>query len=273
MAYSEILYETKDRVAVMTLNRPDKLNAWTETIEAELRHAMDAAMEDDGVRVAVLTGAGRGFCAGYDMKLLAGIQGSGGRQAPSEAWKRPYDMDRAADFQTRYGYFPSLPKPVIGAINGPVAGLGLVVALYCDLRFAADSAVFATAFSRRGLIAEYGISWTLPRLVGPARAFDLLVSSRKVDAAEALRIGLADRVYPAERLMAETLAYARELAEMVSPRSMATIKRQLWEVDNLTLAEATRIANAEMHASFKSEDFREGVAHFVEKRPPRFSGK
>jgi len=271
MGQPEVLSRVENRVAIVTLNRPDKLNAWTPQMEGELRDAMEKADADEAVRAIVLTGAGRGFCAGADMGVLAAIQGGARRAAPDAA--RPHDMDRRPDYQIRYGYFPSLSKPVIGAINGPCAGLGMVVALYCDLRFAADSAVFTTAFARRGLIAEHGISWMLPRLVGQTCALDLLLSARKVDAAEAYRIGLVDRVCATSSLMDETLAYARELAESVSPRSMAVIKRQLWETPFQTLAEATAVANREMRASFASEDFKEGVAHFVDKRAPRFTGR
>ncbi len=271
MSQPEVLSSAANGIATVTLNRPDKLNAWTPQMEVELRTAMQAADADAGVRAIVLTGAGRGFCAGADMNVLAAIQGGARRPTPDAA--PPHDMDRRADYQVRYGYFPSLSKPVIGAINGPCAGLGMVVALYCDLRFAADSAVFTTAFARRGLIAEHGISWMLPRLVGQTRALDLLLSARKVDAAEAYRIGLVDRVCTTANLMDEALAYARELATSVSPRSMAVIKRQLWETPFQTLAEATAVANREMRASFASEDFKEGVAHFVEKRAARFTGR
>jgi len=271
MSQAEVLSSVAGGIATVTLNRPDKLNAWTPQMEGELRAAMGAADADAAVRAIVLTGAGRGFCAGADMNVLAAIQGGARAATPQAA--PPHDMDRRADYQVRYGYFPSLSKPVIGAINGPCAGLGLVVALYCDLRFAADSAIFTTAFARRGLIAEHGISWMLPRLVGQTRALDLLLSARKVDAAEAYRIGLVDRVCPTDKLMDETLAYARDLAASVSPRSMAVIKRQLWETPFQTLAEATAVANHEMRASFASEDFKEGVAHFIEKRAPRFTGR
>jgi enoyl-CoA hydratase/carnithine racemase len=271
MSQAEVLSSVANGIATVTLNRPDKLNAWTPQMEAELRAAMGAADADAAVRAIVLTGAGRGFCAGADMNVLAAIQSGAQRSTPQPA--PPHDMDRRSDYQVRYGYFPSLSKPVIGAINGPCAGLGLVVALYCDLRFAADSAIFTTAFARRGLIAEHGISWMLPRLVGQTRALDLLLSARKVDAAEAYRIGLVDRVCATAKLMDDTLAYARDLAASVSPRSMAVIKRQLWETPFQTLAEATAVANQEMRASFASEDFKEGVAHFVEKRAPRFTGR
>jgi enoyl-CoA hydratase/carnithine racemase len=169
-------------------------------------------------------------------------------------------------------YFPSVKTPIIAAVNGPAAGMGLAILLFCDLRFAADSAAFVTAFSRRGLIAEHGIGWMLPRLVGPSRAMDLLLSSRRVGADEALRIGLADRVFPGADLMSETRAYARDLASLVSPRSTAIIKRQVWDSLFVPLAEAMVDADREMAESLKSDDFKEGVAHFVEKRAPHFTG-
>ena len=168
MGYEQILYEVKDRVATVTLNRPDKLNAWTAVMGREVRQAMDEAARDEAVRVIVLTGAGRGFCAGADMQMLSGIVGAG-RQEPAEAaaaHEAAGDPAIRPDFRGAYAYFPMVPKPIIAALNGATAGLGLVVSLYCDLRIAADTAVFTTAFSRRGLIAEHGVSWMLPRLVG-----------------------------------------------------------------------------------------------------------
>ena len=270
MDYQHILYGVEQRVATITLNRPERLNAWTGIMEREVRQAMEAAAADEGVRVIVLTGAGRGFCAGADMDMLQGIDAAAMKD---ESWMRPFDMDRRPDYQTRYGYYPSIPKPVIAMLNGPTAGIGLVHALYCDLRFAADTAVFTTSFARRGLIAEHGMSWMLPRIVGHANALDLLLSARKVLASEALAMGLVNKVFPPERLARETYAYACDLADNVSPRSMAVIKRQQYEAPFQTLAENTICANAEMLKSFGTEDFREGVAHFVEKRPARFSGR
>jgi enoyl-CoA hydratase/carnithine racemase len=166
-----------------------------------------------------------------------------------------------------------VPKPIIAALNGATAGLGLVIALYCDLRIAADAAVFTTAFSRRGLIAEHGVSWMLPRLVGLQHGLDLLLSARKISAAEALAMGLVSQVRPAASLMDDVRAYARELADLVSPRSIRVMKRQIWEAQFQSLAEATAVAGEEMTRSFTSEDFKEGVAHFVEKRLPRFTGR
>jgi enoyl-CoA hydratase/carnithine racemase len=269
-AYEQIAYEVRDRVATVTLNRPEKLNAWTAVMGREVRDAMARAGGDDGVRVIVLTGAGRGFCAGADMSVLSGIRSGG---AADEAARPAANAHGRTELGGRYAYFATVPKPIIAALNGATAGLGLVIALYCDVRFAADSAVFTTAFARRGLVAEHGISWMLPRLVGLPHALDLMLSARKVDAAEALRMGLVNRVVPAAELMKAAAAYAAELAELVSPRSMAVMKRQLWEAQFQTLAEATAVADEEMVRSFATEDFKEGVAHFVEKRTPRFSGR
>ncbi len=278
MSYTEILYDVSERIATITLNRPDRLNAYTGTMGDELRAAMRAAADDPGVRVIVLTGAGRGFCAGADMNNLNTISAkgrAGGTQAnQAEAVAgRPFDPDSPADYQTQHSYFPAVPKPIIAAINGACAGLGMVYALYCDVRFAATEARFTSAFARRGLIAEHGISYTLPRLVGLSASLDLLMSARKFDAQEALRLGMVNQVVPGEQLMSAVREYARDLADNVSPRSMAVIKRQIWGVGQQSMREAIETANREMLASFGTEDFKEGVAHFVEKRPAAFTGR
>jgi enoyl-CoA hydratase/carnithine racemase len=271
VAYQHILYDVSEKIATITLNRPDRMNAWTQIMERDVRHAMETAAADDNVRVIVLTGAGRGFCAGADMDALKGLDPNDIRRA--ETGVPAFDMNRRPDWQTRYGYYPSIAKPIIGMLNGATAGIGLVHALYCDLRFAADNTVFTTAFSRRGLIAEHGISWMLPRIVGHANALDLLMSARRVSSEEALRIGLVNRLYPADQLREQTYAYARDLADFVSPSAIAVIKRQLYDVPFQTLAEATIDANREMVVALRGSDFREGVASFMEKRPPRFTGK
>jgi len=270
MAYSDILYAVKGGVATMTLNRPDRLNAWTGTMHAELKHAMRAATDDDAARVIVLTGAGRGFCAGADMNVLQDVQAG---DTDATRVEPPFDPAAGEDFGKTYSYFPAVPKPILAAINGPCAGLGLVIALYADLRFASDAAVFSTAFSRRGLIAEHGVSWLLPRLVGMANAADLLYSARRFTALEAKEMGMVNRVIPHQSFEAEVAAYAHMLASEVSPRSLREMKRELWNAQFQSLGQAIDAANADMAASFTSEDFKEGVAHYLEKRAPAFTGR
>ena len=278
--YEDVLYEVQDRIAVIRLNRPESLNAFTAAMGNGLRNAVGAAVADPEVRVIVLTGAGRGFCAGADMKLLQGIQGgttaTGSRREDADAGAPDFSSDLGPDVSAhyggRFGYLLKAKKPIGAALNGPAAGLGFVIALYADLRFAGSEAVFTTSFGQRGLIAEHGCSWLLPRLVGPANALDLLLSARKIGAAEAERIGLVNKVFAQATFMEEVLAYARVLADKVSPRSMAVMKAQVWKSPFQDFGTALAVADSEMLASFKSEDFREGVAHYVEKRAPRFKG-
>ena len=234
---------------------------------------MFAAAKDEAVRAIILTGAGRGFCAGADMKRLTGLSSGNEDRSLVTAKVDEVPFESHADFKTRYGYFPAIPKPIIGAINGPCAGLGMVLALYCDVRIASQDVVFTTSFSRRGLIAEYGIAWTLPRLVGPSLAADLLLSARRVNADEALRIGLVSQVVPVGELLGAARAYAKDLADNVSPRSMRVMKRQVWESMGQTLGQANAMAEEEMKGSFGTADFKEGVAHFIEKRPAKFTGR
>ena len=270
MIYTEIAYEIDAGVATITLNRPERMNALTKVLESELYQAMRNAHHDDQVRAIILTGAGRAFCAGMDMNELEVLPPD---DIGAREWMRPYDMNRRADYQSRYSYFPGISKPVISAINGAAAGLGMIFALYSDFRIASTKAVFATAFAKRGLIAEHGIAWILPRVVGHAHAMDLLLTSRKIDAAEALAIHLVHRVVDPELLLSEARSLALMLSEEVSPRSVRVMKRQLWDAAFQTLGEAITLANHEMVHSILSEDFTEGVAHFQEKRKPRFTGK
>jgi enoyl-CoA hydratase/carnithine racemase len=277
MPSQETLYNVADRVATITLNRPDKLNAWTAVMEGEVRAAIGEAERDSGVRVIILTGAGRGFCAGADISLLSSVAEQGIDKKRRAQTLKNTNVRKVKgvrpDFQRKYSYFPALSKPVIAAINGPVVGLGLVISLYCDLRFASDTARFGTAFARRGLIAEYGMAWMLPRLVGVPNALDLLFSARMIDAAEALRMGLVNQVYPQDVFLDKVREYARDLASGVSPRSMRVIKRQIYDAMFQTLEETFAISEREMIASLLSDDFKEGVAHFLEKRAPNFQGK
>ncbi|MDQ3934929.1 MAG: enoyl-CoA hydratase [Actinomycetota bacterium] len=257
---SEVVQRTVDEgVAVLTLNRPDRLNAWTGEMQRAYFDLLGDCAAREDVRAIVVTGAGRGFCAGADMQSLQEI-GSDGLEAA------------ASRQDTRPQAFPlSVPKPVIAAINGPCAGIGLVQALMCDIRFAAEDAKLTTAFARRGLVAEHGISWILPRLVGPAHALDLLLSGRVVLGDEAERLGLVNRALPGERLLDETLAYARDLAVSCAPSSMAAMKRQVYADLDRGLTDAVGEANGLMVESLQAPDFVEGVASFVEKRPPSFA--
>jgi len=275
MAWTEILYDVTDRVATVTLNRPDRLNAWTRHMEGELRQAMEQAAADDAVRAIVITGAGRGFCAGADMNLLSGIssgeqQGGGAAEDDARASNGGDGID--ANFNRRFSWMLRVPKPVFAAVNGPIAGMGVCFASFCDFRYVAEGAKFTTAFARRGLIAEHGVSWMLPRIVGLTNALDLLMSARTVEAKELERLGFA-RLLPQEGFLDAVRAVARELTTNASPRSIGVMKRQVYDAMFQNLDEAWDVADREMVASFSSEDFKEGVAHFVEKRAPAFTGR
>jgi len=269
MAYEQIRYDVRNRIATITLNRPDQLNAWTDVIAEEVWHATHAADADDHVRVIVLTGEGRAFCAGGD---ITGFRSENPSQL-LEKLPRAYDFSRRPDYQSRTAYFPALSKPVIAMLNGATAGIGLAHALFCDLRFAAQDAVMTTALSRMGLASEYGMAWVLNRVVGHANALDLLLSGRKVKGEEALRLGLVNQIHPNDTLAEATYAYAGELADMVSPRSLRVMKKQLWELPFQTLHEALISDSEEMLQSNVGKDFKEGKRAFLEKRPPRFTGE
>src|SRR5258706_10198258 len=275
--YPDILYEVKDRVAVITLNRPDKLNAWTAAMETSVKRAIADAARDDDVRTIVITGAGRGFCSGADMGLLQSIGPNGERREPRDdaasvvVPTSNLGPSLEGNYKSRFGYLFSVPKPIIAAINGPCAGIGLVFTLFCDMRFASHEAKFTTAFAQRGLIAEHGISWLLPRVTGSANALDVLLSARKFTAEEAQRIGLINRAFAHDGFMDNVTAYARQLADTVSPRSMAVMKEQVWKAWFQDFNEALHVADAEMQKSFGSGDFKEGVGDFGEESAPKFS--
>ena len=279
--YQDILFDVTDGVATITLNRPDRLNAWTAAMENSVRRAIDESARNDAVRVIVITGAGRGFCAGADMEGLQKIDagGDGRRRIVEEGEEAPVEFTAdlgpsvVEHFEGRFGYMFACPKPIIAAINGPCAGIGLVMTLFCDLRYASEAAKFTTAFAARGLVAEHGIAWLLPRLIGSAHALDLLMSARKFTGEEAARIGLVNRSIPGNALIGEVMEYARTLAATASPRSMTVMKRQVYKSMFQDFNVSTAMADAEMQKSFASEDFKEGIAHFVEKRTPHFTGR
>ncbi len=271
-AYEQILYEVKDGVATITLNRPEKLNAWTQTMEQEITAAIQGAAADDAVRVIIMTGAGKGFCAGADMSLLSAISQESSPRAAflTEAIS---DENVRADFRKKHAWLLSVPKPIIAAINGASVGLGFIVPLYCDFRFASEKAKFSAIFSKRGLVAEYGLAWMLPRIVGTGNAIEMMFTSKLIDAQEALRIGLVSRVMPEAGFLEGVQEFARDLAANVSPRSLRIMKRQIYTGLLQNLGDAFDLATEEMKASFGTEDFREGVAHFLEKRAAAFTGR
>ncbi len=271
--YDEILYEVDDPVATITLNRPSALNAWTDRMGAEVRHAVATAEADPAVVGIVITGAGRGFCAGADMNRLAALS-SGNRsvEAPgAELESDPGDPSFGDDLHLgTYTYLMSVPKPVIAAINGPVAGMGVPIVLACDLRFMAEDAILMTAFAQRGLVAEWGTSWLLPRLAGTAVALDLLFSSRKITGTEAASLRVVNAALPRADVLPHAQQYVRDLAASSSPISMAIMKRQVYQQMHAGLLAAENEARSLMLESFSRPDFREGVASFVERRPPAF---
>ncbi len=271
--YQDILYEVNDPVAIVTMNRPDQLNALTGRMMAEMRHAFAAAEADPAVVGIVLTGAGRGFCAGADMQGLSATasgEGGGGAEDLSELKAKPGNPDMGPNFEVTYSYVMALSKPLIAAINGPCAGLGFVYACLADMRFVERQAKFTTAFAQRGLIAEHGSSWILPRLIGAGRALDLLWSARKFTGEEAKELGLADRLLEEGESVKAATDYIKYLAEVVSPTSIKVIKAQVYRHLNMDLRDAMNETNEWMAESLVREDFKEGVSSFMEKRPPEF---
>ena len=272
--YQEILFDIDDPVATITLNRPEKLNALTDRTMREIAHAIEQAERSREVVGIVITGAGRGFCAGLDMGALQTIQSAGAiaamRSQDELPPAHPGDRSLGPDFALGYTYLLSVRKPVIAAINGACAGLGFSIAMFCDLRFAASNAVLITAFAQRGLVAEHGTSWIVPRLVGPSRALDILWSGRRIAADEALQIGLVNRVFEPDRLVDEAKVYIRQLGETASPSSLMQMKRQVYRHLMAPLGQAMEETGRLQDESVTWPDFTEGIASFLEKRAPVF---
>jgi enoyl-CoA hydratase/carnithine racemase len=257
MRYEQVLVDVDGPIATIVLNRPERLNAWTPVMESEVTQALVEAGQATSVRAVVITGAGRGFCSGAD---LSG--GPGAQAAPARGRPGP----------DRFDFLWNCDKPLVAAVNGPAAGVGLSIALHCDLRYIAEGASVTTAFARRGLIAEHGSAWLLPRLIGLQDATDLLISARKVAADEASRMGLA-RLLPADGFLAAVQRLTADLVGESSPRSMRVIRRQLRAGLMQSYAEAQVQAHTEQLASLQSADFREGVAAFRERRAAAFTGE
>jgi enoyl-CoA hydratase/carnithine racemase len=272
MDLKDIVYEKSERVATVTYNRPEKMNAWTTRMFDELRSALDDADGDSNIGAIIITGAGRAYCAGADMGGLSraaeGTERIGGLGRPA-----PGTENLDPNYRGRFSWMLSIKKPIIGAINGPAVGMGFANTLYCDIRIASDRARMGLIFVRRGLAIEFGSSWMLPRLVGIANAIDLAVTGRLVNAQEALRMGLVSRVVTAEELMPVARELATEIATQCSPLGVAHAKRHVYNHLFTDLATALKEEDESVGVMAESEDFKEGIKAFLEKRAPRFPGR
>ena len=271
MELKTIRYEVDGGVGVITLDRPDRLNAWTGRMHTEYRWALAQADDDRSVRVVVVTGAGRGFCAGADSAALEGHVERGGYDAgidPETVARPGYGV--RPEYDHAFAHHFGLGVPVIAAINGAAAGVGLVLACFADIRFAAEGAKLTTSFGRLGLPAEYGISWILPRVVGAGHAADLMLSSRVLLADEAATMGLVNAVLPPDGLMDHTMAYARRMATEIAPSSLREVKRQLYADLHGDIGSAVAHSASRLDDMMTGPDFTEGVAALTEQRPPRF---
>jgi len=272
MDFAEIIYEKKDRIATVTMNRPAKLNAWTPKMGAEMHTAMMDAERDPSVGAIIVTGAGRAYCAGADMGGLSDVA-AGTASARGTIEQDEWLSAQRADYRTSYSWPLALSTPVIGAINGACVGLGFTTCLYQDIRIASDNARMGLIFTQRGLAIEHGSSWMLPRIVGLARAMELAVTGRLVDANEALEIGLVSRVVPNDKLMATAREIASGIANKCSPLGVSQAKKMIYQHLFTDLATAVHDDDVSMVMMTHSEDFKEGVKAFLEKRAPKFTGK
>lgn len=265
-------YEVLDGVAVITLNRPHRHNAWTGRMHREYLHSLCEADEDTCIKAIVITGAGRAFCAGGDAQALSGHAERGAYDAGTEAGLRSPTREVDARFASGFACHWSLQKPVIAAINGAAAGIGLALACYADLRFAASGAKLTAAHGKLNLPAEFGLSWLLPRMIGMTRAMDVLLTSRVVLAEEAKALGLVNEVFAAESLMHEVHAWTQKLVREVSPNSLRQTRWQVYKDLHRNIAASNRESEELIDQMVTEPDFEEGVRAFLEKRAPRFAG-
>lgn len=268
--FKVVQYQVGEAIATITLNRPQRMNAWTGRMHTEYRSALLLAENDPAVRIIVVTGAGRGFCVGADTRALEGHVQKGGYDpgTPDDLAQPGFGV--RAEFDASFAYHFGLTKPVIAAINGPAAGVGLVLACFADIRFAVKGVKLTTAHGKLNLPAEFGLSWLLPRLIGLTRANDILLTSRVVMTEEALEIGLINRLCNADELMQVTYEYAREMAANVSPGSLRETKRQIYTDLHRDAASAVEESEALVRSMMQEPDFQEGVAALTEKRTPHW---
>ena len=271
MEFKDSTYEKSERIATITYNRPEKMNAWTPRMFEELREAINDAEKDLDIGAIIITGAGRAYCSGADIGGLnrlaqsAEPSGGGGQSAP--------EAQLETDGMGRFAFMLSLKKPIIAAINGPAVGMGFANALYCDIRIASDRARMGLIFPRRGLAIEFGSSWLLPRIIGLANAVDLALTGRLIDAQEALRMGMVSRVVSDHELMPAARALAADLANQCSPLGISYVKRFVYQHLYTDLATALRDEAESAGVMLHSQDFKEGIRAFLEKRAPKFTGR
>lgn len=267
---TELLVE--DGIGLITLNRPQRMNAWTGRMHTEYRWCLKTLDENAEVGAIVVTGRGRGFCVGGDAEALTGHAKKGGYDpgTPKQMAMPGFGVDDR--FDASFAYQFGLRKPILAAMNGPAAGVGLALACFADLRFAAAGAKFTTAHGKLNLPAEYGLSWLLPRMLGLTRANELLLSSRAFTAEEALSMGLVNEVLPADQVLARTQAYARELIATVSPNSLRQTRWQVYRDLQQTVDVSVIASEALLNQMMKEPDYAEGVKAFLEKRKPAWRG-
>lgn len=274
MELKTIRYEIADGLATITLSRPKRRNSWTGRMHTEYRWVLNEADHDPAVRVIIVTGdpEGEAFCAGADLNALEGHSERGKYDAGiSEDIARPgYGV--APEFDATFAYHFGLTKPVIAAINGPAAGVGLVLAAYADLRFAIPGAKFTAAHGRFNFPAEYGLSWLLPRIIGVTFANDILLSSRIFTSDEAMEMGFLNKLLPADELMPHVTAYARTMADGVSPGSLRETKRQIYKDLHSDAASAVNHSEAMLVEMSMHPDYKEGVKAWMEKRKANWQG-
>ena len=272
MELKTINYEISDGIATIIFNRPHRMNAWTGRMHTEYRYTLNEADLNDEVRAIVLTGAGRSFCVGADSRALEGHVAKGGYDPGTpEAMVDP-GQGVQKEFQASFAYHFGLSKPVIAAINGPAAGVGLVLACYADLRFAIPGIKLTTAHGKLNFPAEYGLSWLLPRMIGLSRANDLLLTSRVFMSEEARDIGLVNRLCPRETLMQETYDYVSHMIEVVSPASLRQTRWQVYRDLHRDVASAVEDSESLIYEMSRDNDYREGISAFIEKRKPKWTG-
>jgi len=270
MEFKDTTYHKSERIATVTYNRPEKMNAWTPRMFEELRQAIDDAEKDLDIGAIIITGAGRAYCSGADMGGLNRIAESAEERVGAE---QPSSGAEVENGMGRFAFMLSLKKPIIAAINGPAVGMGFANALYCDIRIASEKARMGLIFPRRGLAIEFGSSWLLPRIIGLANAVDLALTGRLIDGAEAMRMGLVSRVVPDHELMPAARALAADLATQCSPLGISYVKRFLYQHLYTDLHTALRDEGESAGVMLRSQDFKEGVKAFLEKRAPKFTGR